>query len=270
MSILEEIVSHKKEELRLKKRERSEQSLRSELTDMTSPFAFTQALNGDKPYHLICEVKPASPSAGTIQDKETFQPERIVDAYNEVASGLSVLADKRYFQGSVELVQQVRQMTPHPVLFKEFVVDAYQIAQARWASADAVLLIMKSLEASLAKDLYQQLIEEQLTPVLEIQNKAELNQAIVLLEENQESACVLINNRNLDTFSIEFDTTHQLAPLLPTEVPVISASGIHSKADIDALLPSAHRFLIGTSLMKEGLDNLPNALKALQPKAVVS
>jgi len=233
MPILDEIVAHKRQEIAFKK---SHSPLYA-VFPLAEPL-FEKALPG-----LILEIKPASPSSGIMQPVVNL--EKLLNIYNQYASAISVLTDEKYFQGSVKLLTDVLQQTPHPVLCKDFILDPYQIDEARQAGAHAILLIVKILKDHELADLFQHAEKLGMTAMVEVQNEAELSRALSL-----HPRCILINNRNLETFEINFDTTRQLAPLIPKDIIIISASGIEKRDDIRQLLPYASCFLIGSALMK--------------------
>lgn len=212
--------------------------------DLHAPSVFEAMLSAPGGVsRLIAEFKPASPSAGVLADAASL-PE-FLETYNPVAQGLSVLADEQYFQGAPETVRQAAGGSPHPVLWKDFVLDSFQIALARYCGASAVLLIAKCLPDASLRCFVQQCHQLGLTPVVEVQTEAETERA-----RTAEATVVLINNRNLETFAIDLATTERLSTGMPSEVRVISASGIQTPADIQRLAPFADAFLVGTSLMQ--------------------
>lgn len=236
--ILSEIVEHKKQELLARKTAAQSSPRRS---DGRKPGRFLAALSGSG-IKLIAEVKPKSPSAGQLNQNNL---EQILHAYGKLAQALSVLTDEKYFAGNLELLRTAAAKTGLPALCKDFFIDECQIAEADEAGADAILLIVKILDDETLARLHQLALHRGLTPVVEIQNQAELTRALPLNPQ-----VLLINNRDLTTFAIDFDTTRKLAPQIPDSVLVVSASGIDTRADIEALLPYAQRFLVGSSIMR--------------------
>lgn len=237
---LNDIVAHKRAELAT----RTVGFLPEELSTDLEPgsFAFERTLAGTS-VKVIAEIKPASPSAGVLQKEVNIHA--ILKEYHRFASALSVLTDEKFFHGSLNLLNDVVRNTKLPVLRKDFVLDPLQVYEARLAGAEAVLLIAKILtDAELAtlSGLTRQL---GMSAVIEVQTQAELERALRLRPR-----VVLINNRNLDTFEISFETTRHLAPLIPKDTITISASGIQSRSDIEELLPFCTRFLVGTALMQ--------------------
>lgn len=205
---------------------------------------------------LITEIKPASPTAGVL--KADFELAPILEVYNTYASAISVLTDEKFFNGSLALLSQVVAQSPHPVLCKDFILDPYQVYEARCAGADAVLLIVKILEKKQLAHLHALIEDLGMTPVVEIQNEAELELALTVHPK-----VLLINNRDLSTFEISLETTQRLAPKIPKDIVVISASGIQTRHDIDTLLPVASCFLIGSALMQA-----PDLARKLQELSV--
>jgi indole-3-glycerol phosphate synthase len=238
-NVLAEIVAHKLKELVERKAICPENHLAKQI--LCGNGRFEQALAGDG-IKLICEIKPSSPSAGVL--RKSVNIDEILKVYDKYACAISCLTDKKYFGGSLELLSTVVQKSKCPVLCKDFVVDAYQVYEARTAGADAVLLIVKILTDEQLQKLYRLIGDLGMTAVVEIQNERELERAMSLTP-----LVLLINNRNLDTLQIDLETTKQLAPKIPKEVIIVSASGIECRNDIDKLLPFAQRFLIGSVLM---------------------
>lgn len=204
--------------------------------------AFVQCLKHDK-ISIIGEIKPSSPSAGKLLDQVRL-PE-ILSLYKQHCSAISVLTDEEFFGGSLDLLTHVKQNTGLPVLCKDFIVSTEQITLANKHGADAVLLIVKILDQEELATLFYTALDQGLCPVVEINDISDLEAVSKLPVE-----VVLVNNRNLDTMQIDIETTSRLAKLLTENLIVISASGIKTKEDIEKLLPSSRRFLIGTSLMQ--------------------
>jgi indole-3-glycerol phosphate synthase len=156
------------------------------------------------------------------------------------------LTDEAYFGGSLALLAQVTQAVSTPVLRKDFILDPYQVAEARLAGADAVLLIVKSLSDSQLKELTAAVRHWGMTPLIEIQDAPELERALAM-----DPSILLINNRDLQTLQMDMTTTSRLGPLIPPGVIRLSASGVESRADIDRLKPYCDGFLIGSLLMRQ-------------------
>ena len=245
-NILDEIVAHKRKEVAFWQ---SQTSIDYWL-DVAKPkpnddaFCFERALRESKDgLHLIGELKPKSPSAGVLQEMPDVP--KIIGAYNETCSAISVLTDVHYFGGGFDLLEEVKTLTNKPVLCKDFIIDLYQVLLAVASEADAVLLIMKCLDDFEYISLFEAIRSYGLTPVVEVQNELELKRALL-----PRPPVILINNRNLSTFEIEKDTTRRLAPICPEGTVVITASGFASLNDADEFTKIADAALIGTAFMK--------------------
>ncbi len=195
---------------------------------------------------IIAEVKKGSPSKGII--REDFDPVEIARSYERGgASCLSVLTDEHYFYGSLDFLGQIRMQVDLPLLRKDFIIDPYQVFQARIAGADAILLIAAALTDIQLRELAELATELQLDTLLEVHNSEELERALCLPVD-----LIGINNRNLQTFVTDLGVTEQLAGRIPQSQLAVAESGIHSRADIERLQQAgAGAFLIGESLMRE-------------------
>ncbi len=260
-SILDEIVAHKLMEVSQRKQAKplgqlAESAIPNTERDFLQAIQPQQGENGFVRPKLILEVKPASPSAGILA--EAFDPSALLMHYNAHASAISVLTDSRYFKGSHQLLTQVARHSPHPVLCKDFILDPYQVLEARHAEAHAVLLIVKILTDEQFAILHDAILSLGMTPVVEIQNESELARALAVQPQ-----VLLINNRDLGTFTIDLETTLRLVPQIPADITCISASGIETRSDIDKLLVACGTFLVGSALMRLPLEALPLKLKEL-------
>ena len=225
-----------------------------------TPHAFEIALRAENPQggvHLICELKPKSPSLGVLQSAPNV-PAIIAD-YTQVASAISVLTDATFFGGSFDLLEQVKGLTSLPVLCKDFIIDPYQVLVAVTCKAVAVLLIVKALDDITYVTLFETIRSYGLTPVVEVQNEAELKRALLV-----HPSVILINNRDLDTLELHPEMVAQLAPLIPKECVIIAASGMGNRADIERYLPHASACLVGSQLMKASPEQRLATLKALK------
>ncbi len=271
LSILSEIVRNKQREVAERQALRPLKNLRACLGEIAplSGFPFEAALRQPKVMHLITEIKASSPSKGVLQAEVDL--DGLLAIYNDYGSAISVLTDATYFGGSLQRLSEVSMQSPHPLLCKDFILSEYQVLEARLAGASAVLLIVKILEPTVLQALYDEICALGMTPVVEVQNEAELDAALRIGAD-----VLLINNRNLDTFEVSLNTTHQLAESLRARLKagtlsldlmqrllLISASGIATRADIETLLPDAHIFLIGSSLMALPISELPQKLTEL-------
>lgn len=252
-NILEEIVWNKETEI-AQKRERTPLSeLQKQLKDLPPTRDFVTALQqAKKQPAIIAEVKKASPSKGVI--REDFDPVSIAQSYEKGgASCLSVLTDEKFFQGSFENLVNIRKTVEIPLLCKEFIIHGYQIYLARISGADAVLLIAAILSD---KDL-QYFVKIArgigLTPLIEVHTLAELDRVLSL----QDITLIGINNRNLQDFSVDLQTTCQLMIARKQEIAtrnilVVSESGLYTPADLNLVAEAgAGAVLIGESLVKQ-------------------
>lgn len=248
--ILAAIIEHKKEEVAALRRDESMDSVKGRASDAEDiPRGFTAALRSAHESGwtaIIAEVKKGSPSKGII--RADFDPIDIAMTYEaHGASCLSVLTDEKFFFGNLRFLGLIRERVGLPLLRKDFIIDPYQIYEARAAGADAVLLIAAVLDPGQITDLAGVARELSLDVLLEVHDEADLTKALA-------SDCNLIgiNNRNLRTFVTDLATTERLITGIPADRFVVSESGIYSRGDIDRLLSAgAGGFLIGESLMRE-------------------
>ena len=208
---------------------------------------------------VIAEVKKASPSMGVI--RASFDPVAIAESYAAAgATCLSVLTDEKYFQGSGHYLRLIRAAVGLPLLRKDFIVDEYQIVEARALGADAILLIVAALsDAELAA--FTRLAHDLgLDVLVEVHDEAECARALQL-----PLRVIGVNNRNLHDFSVSLDTSRRIKTMLPADYLLVSESGIHTRADIEALQADGiHAFLVGGALMQA--DDPGVALSALLAK----
>jgi indole-3-glycerol phosphate synthase len=194
---------------------------------------------------VIAEVKKASPSKGVL--REDFQPAQIAQSYAEHgAACLSVLTDVQFFKGSPEYLKQARATCAIPVLRKDFIVDPYQVYQARSWGADCILLIVAALDHGLMAELEACALELGMGVLVEVHDSAELNAALKL-----KTPLLGINNRNLRTFDTSLQTTIDLLPRIPPEKLVVTESGIRTQDDVKRMRDAdVHAFLVGEAFMR--------------------
>lgn len=248
MHILDQIIQTKREEIQSAKTTRSLESLLSETADLPPTRGFISALdqqiNAKQPA-IIAEVKRASPSKGII--RPDFDPIEIAQSYAQHhATCLSVLTDEQYFGGKLDYLSSIADHVSLPLLRKDFMIDPYQIVQARAARADCILLIVAALSDAQLKELYDAALELGLDVLVEVHDAKELERALAL-----NLSLIGINNRDLKTFETSLDTTLRLRDQIPADVSVITESGIATSADIRYML--AHQiygFLIGETFMR--------------------
>jgi len=246
--ILARILDWKRHEVVVAKQVVSLAELRQRLETLPPTRGFRQALQAqpDQKPRIIAEIKKASPSAGLI--RADFDPVRIASTYaHHGAAAISVLTDSKFFQGEVHFLTAVRQQVQVPLLRKDFVVDPYQLYEARWYGADAVLLIAAALDVPQLVDLAALSQEIGLEPLVEVHTTAELEKAL-------ECSCRIIgvNNRDLHTFRTDVTTTLELLRHIPPGYLVVSESGLQDHATLTHLAShGVAAFLIGESLMRE-------------------
>jgi len=205
---------------------------------------------------VIAEIKKASPSKGVI--REHFVPAEIAVSYADAgAACLSVLTDVDFFQGADDYLRQVREAVSLPVLRKDFIVDAYQVYEARSLGADCILLIVAILTPVQLAEFYALAVGLGMDVLIEVHDEAELDQALQV-----SPALVGINNRDLRDFSVSLDTTFDLLAQVPAGVHIITESGISQRADVEAMLArNVYGFLVGEAFMRD--ENPGERLKAL-------
>ncbi len=249
-SILNEIADYKRQWVAECKKKISEQRILEQAKGYT-PLDFCGALTRRiraEESAVIAEVKKASPSKGII--REDFDPVRIAKSYESAdAACLSILTDVKYFQGSDDYLRAIRREVSIPILRKEFIVDPYQVAEARSMGADAILIILAMVDDALALELAQTAAELGLSVLPEVHNKTELERALKL-----DTDLLGINNRNLHSFETTLQTTLTLLKDIPANKSVITESGIFSTEDITLMnRHGVYGFLVGESLMRQPL-----------------
>jgi indole-3-glycerol phosphate synthase len=244
--ILAEIVAYKKEELAETKRGASLADQKKRAVDAGPLRGFGAALTTTGGIKLIAEVKKASPSKGVI--REDFDPVRIAATYQEAgATCLSVLTEKKYFQGSLEYLGAIRRAVGLPLLRKDFIIDEYQIFEARAAGADAILLIAACLDRRQLEDYLGIAGNLGLDVLVESHTVKELDNTL-----HAGARIVGINNRDLTRFTVSLQTTFDLLRDIPDDCIVVSESGIQSRDDVVRLEKAGvDAVLVGESLMRE-------------------
>ncbi len=261
--ILKQIVTRKKEEIKAKSQEKPLRLLSNIAANNSPPRGFAKVIDAriqlEQPA-VIAEIKKASPSKGIL--RTNFNPVVIAKSYEENgAACLSVLTDRDFFQGKNQYLRQVREVCQLPLLRKDFIIDAYQVYEARAIGADCILLIVAILDDSQLHELSALATHLGMDVLIEVHNREELKRALPL-----NMRLIGINNRNLRTFKTDLATTLELLPYIPKKHIVISESGIHTPKDVSLLYNAGiNTFLVGEAFMKanepgEALFNLFSSL----------
>jgi len=245
-SILDRIVATKREEVERAKIFAPEEHLRRMVEQQPPPRDFLGAIRNAPNIALIGEVKKASPSKGVI--RENFDPVAIARIYEKHgATCISVLTDEPYFQGHIEFLRWVKESVQIPVLRKDFILDSYQVLEARAYGADAVLLIAECLTTEQLTRLYHEILAWGMTPLVEVYEPENLPRVIDL-----GASLIGINNRNLQTFEVDLEHTIRLRAKIPSDRLVVGESGIQTHEDVDRLRRAGvNAILVGESLMRE-------------------
>jgi len=262
-NILDKILETKKKEVSFLTGSGRKKELIAAAKDVPPARDFQAAVTRktDRPVNLVAEIKKASPSAGLIS--ENLEPARIAEEYQEGgANAISVLTDRQYFRGRLEYIGEVREASGLPVLRKDFLIDPVQLYESRAAGADAVLLITAALEPAALVDMHAIAGELGMGILLEVHDARELEIVTVSPLEPSVNWVLGINNRNLETFEIDLDTTVKLRPMVPKQLPVVSESGIWDSRDVRRLAGvGVNAVLVGESLVRSG--DVKSAIKAL-------
>ena len=262
-TILDDILAHKRQEVAAQKQRVDMDTLVANISASNDvPRGFMKALQARVAIGgtaVIAEVKKASPSMGVI--RASFDPVAIAESYAAAgATCLSVLTDEKYFQGSGRYLRLIRAAVGLPLLRKDFIVDEYQIVEARALGADAILLIVAALGDDELAAFTRLAHDLGLDVLVEVHDEAECERALKL-----PLRVIGVNNRNLHDFSVSLDTTRRIKAMVPPDYLVVSESGIHTRADIDALqADGVSAFLVGGALMQA--DDPGTALAALLAK----
>lgn len=245
-TVLDKIVATKRMEIERARAVVPESELRAQLADAPPVRNFFTPLAAGGPIKLIAEVKKASPSAGVI--RADFNPVAIAEIYEaHGASCVSVLTDESYFQGSLDYLRQIRAAIGLPILRKDFVLDMYQVLEARAAGADAVLLIAECLDDCNLRKLFNAICELGMTPLVELYDPENLQRVF-----DAGATLIGINNRNLHTFEVDLEHTIRMRERVPDECVLVGESGIKTPADVERLqVAGVDAILVGETLMRE-------------------
>ncbi len=248
MSVLADILATTREEVARRKAAISQDEIERRASGALFPRGFAAALAAaamDGPA-LIAEIKKASPSKGLI--RADFDPPAHARAYQAGgAACLSVLTDKPYFQGDDAYLGAARDASTLPVLRKDFIVDPWQVAEARAIGADAILVIVAALDDAQMAEIEATAFAHGMDVLVEVHDEAELERALLMLR----SRLIGVNNRDLRDFSVDLGRTEALAARMPPGVALVAESGLATRADLDRLMAAGvRRFLIGETLMR--------------------
>jgi indole-3-glycerol phosphate synthase len=245
-TILDQIVATKRQEIAAAKASLAERELRARLKDAPPVRDFFAALSAPGPIKLIAEVKKASPSKGII--RADFNPVEIAQAYAaHGATCISVLTDEQFFLGHLDYLAAIRDTVALPLLRKDFILEAYQLLEARVAGADAVLLIAECLDDCNLRNLHNTALELGLTPLVELYDPENLPRVL------QAGATLIgVNNRDLRTFEVDLRHTIRLRAQIPEDCLLVGESGISSHEDVQLLADAGvDAILVGESLMRQ-------------------
>ncbi len=245
MSILDEIVIRKKQEIETRKKESPFHNIEKHLSQAPPVKDFFQALNQTGELRIIAEVKKASPSAGIL--RKDFHPQQIAETYQAAgASAISVLTDEPFFQGKLSYLQDIRKVVNLPLLRKDFILDSYQLVEARLAGADAILLIAEILTANQLQELLTQTHQLGMQALVELYEPENLTPVV-----DAGARIIGINNRNLRTFKTSLNHTLDLAQQIPSDRILVSESGIRTRQDMLTLQQAGVKaVLIGETFMR--------------------
>jgi len=245
---LTEICDTKRQEVAARKALATIADLDARAAEQSAPRGFEAALRAKAAtgFALIAEIKKASPSKGLI--RADFRPADHAAAYEKGgAACLSILTDAPYFQGHEDYLKAARAACALPVIRKDFMVDPWQVAEARAIGADAILIIVAALDDVLMAEIEAAALERGMDCLVEVHDEREMERAARL-----RSRLIGVNNRDLKRFVTDIGTTERLAPLAPEGTLLVAESGIESHADLQRLAPcGARTFLVGESLMRE-------------------
>lgn len=247
--MLKEIIKNKKEELEISKKIMHLSLFQNNIKNSERDFKGALSKNG---LRLIAEFKRASPSKNIVN--KNFDIKKILGVYNKYADAISVITDKKYFNGSLTDLEEASRLTKLPLLRKDFIIDEYQIYESRLYNADAILLIVSILKDDEIKKFIEIAKKYKMGCIVEVHTEEELNRA---LDCNVD--IIGINNRDLNTLEINTNTTLRLADKIPKGKIIVSESGISSKEYLEKIKNKVNAILVGTTFMNS--NNLEKEIK---------
>jgi indole-3-glycerol phosphate synthase/phosphoribosylanthranilate isomerase len=260
MGILTKIINHKIKEIEQRKKERPLKSFIDKIDQGKRNFkeVITSSDSQAIP-NLIAEIKKASPSAGLLRPSLENDLEEIVKIYNQHATAISIVTDQKFFQGDLEWIKKIRKLTKLPILCKDFIVDEYQIYEARLYGADAVLLIYHetcNMKHETTAHLIKTARQLNMGCLVEARSQEEIKNAL-----NAGAKIIGINNRNLETFEVNIDNSLDLVKYIPDDIIKVNESGFKTADNIKKAAGYVDAVLIGTRFMQE--DNIEDAMAQL-------
>jgi indole-3-glycerol phosphate synthase len=247
-TVLDKILETTRTEVTRRKAETPLSALEATARAQQPPRGFAAALSrkAETGHALIAEIKKASPSKGLI--REDFDPPSHARDYDAGgAACLSVLTDKPFFQGDESYLIAARAACSLPAIRKDFMVDPWQVAEARAIGADAILIIVAALDDGAMAEIEAAAIDHGMDALIEVHDEAELERALRL-----KTRMIGVNNRDLRDFTVDLGRTEALAKLMPEGTEIVAESGLATKADLDRLAAAGiHRFLVGETLMRQ-------------------
>ena len=253
--MLDKIIAQKREEVKQRKQSLPLVYLEEHIAHRKAPLDLAHTLRSNH-IRLIAEVKRASPSRGVLCPD--FNPVELAKNYAQGgAAAISVLTEEKYFEGSIDYLAAIREEVSLPLLRKDFIFDPYQVYESRAYGADALLLIVAILSQEQLGELLWLSHSLSLNCLVEVHNQAEVERALL-----SQAKIIGINNRNLNTFAVDINTTQQLRPLIPPERIVVSESGIGSRGDIEKLKQwGVNAVLVGEALVTA--TDIPRKMREL-------
>ena len=237
--MLKKIIENKRKEVEINKEKMPLSSFKNKLNNTTRDFM--KALSKDK-LNLIAEFKRKSPSKNIVNDK--FDIKKIINIYNKYADAVSILTDNKFFSGSLEDMKEISKLTQLPILRKDFIINKYQIHEARLYNADAILLIASLLSKNEINDFIEIARCYNMNCLVEVHTEEELDKVL-----DTKAEIIGINNRNLDTLEIDLNTTLKLMNQIPNDKIIISESGINIAEYVKQIKNKVNAILVGSTFM---------------------